>query len=292
MPLLALATPASASADEQEWRMTMYDPKTRKRTFDDHKGPQAVFPAMTEADRAIAYAKDAFKQLTGDPAEERRVRDASTGAVGAMAYAEDIFARVRGDRPNHPYDFGYHLHRHPAQDGNVAQRDETPGTQAEWAVIYAKDVFRRLRGQEPLGSPRPQDEVRQQRRQHPGRAGGGLRDDGRRHLLETCTAKTASFSLSGLLAFATAVGRAMMRPGAADPQISPGAVCARRRRRRIAIAQLEALDSRLLADIGVRRNDIERIVDRLLARRDNAMSASAALSSPTEDRPHDRRLAA
>jgi uncharacterized protein YjiS (DUF1127 family) len=246
---------------------------------------------MTEADRAIAYAKDAFKRLTGDPAEERRDRDASTGAVGAMAYAEDIFARVRGDRPNHPYDYGYHLHRHPAQDGNVAQRDETPGTQVEWAVIYAKDVFRRLRGQEPLGSPRPQDEVCQQRRQHPGRSGSGLRDDGRRHLLETCTAKTASFSLSGLLAFATAVGRAMMRLALLIRRsvLEP---YARRRRRRIAIAQREALDSRLLADIGVRRNDIERIVDRLLARRDNAMSASAALSSPTEDRPHDRRLAA
>jgi uncharacterized protein YjiS (DUF1127 family) len=35
---------------------------------------------------------------------------------------------------------------------------------------------------------------------------------------------------------------------------------ARRRRRRIAIAQLKALDDRLLADIGVRRNDIERTV--------------------------------
>jgi uncharacterized protein YjiS (DUF1127 family) len=246
---------------------------------------------MTEADRAIAYAKDAFKRLTGEPAEERRVRDASTEAVGAMAYAEDVFARVRGDRPNHPYDFGYHLHRHPAQDGNVAQRDETPGAQAEWAVIYAKDVFRRLRGAAPLGSSRPQDEVRQQRCQHPSQSGNGLHDDGRRHLLETCTAKTASFSRSGLLAFAPAVGRAMMRLALLIRRsvLEP---YARRRRRRIAIAQLEALDSRLLADIGVRRNDIERIVDRLLARRDNAVSASAALSSPTEERPHDRRLAA
>lgn len=268
--------------------MTMYDSKTRKRTLDDHEGPQAVFPAMTEAARAIAYAKDAFKRLTGDPAEERRVQDA--GAVGAMAYAEDIFARVRGDRPNHPYDFGYHLHRHPTQ-GNVAQRDETPGAQAEWAVIYAKDVFRRLRGAELFGPDCPQDEVRQQRCQHPGQPGIGPRDDGRRHLLETCTTKAASFSLSGLLAFATAVGRAMMRL-ALLIRTSVLEPYARRRRRRIAIAQLEALDSRLLADIGVRRNDIERVVDRLLARRDNAMSAPAALSSPTEDRPHDRRLAA
>lgn len=271
--------------------MTMYDSKTEKRTFDDHKGPQAVFPAMTEADRAVAHAKDAFKRLTADPAEERHVRGASAEAVGAMAYAEDIFARLRGDRPNHPYDFGYHLHRYPARDGNVARGGDMPGTQAEWAVIYAKDVFRRLRGQEPLDSERLQDEVRQQRRQHPGRLGNGLRDDGRRHLPKTRTAKTASFSLNGFLAFATAVGRAVMRL----PLLIHRSVLesyARRRQRRIAIAQLKALDNRILADIGVRRNDIERIVDRLLASRDNAMSAPAALSSPTEDRRHDRRLAA
>jgi hypothetical protein len=60
----------------------------------------------------------------------------------------------------------------------------------------------------------------------------------------------------------------------------------KQRQDQIAIAQLKALDNRLLADIGVRRNDIERIVDRLLASRDNTMSAPACL------RRHDRRLAA
>lgn len=41
---------------------------------------------------------------------------------------------------------------------------------------------------------------------------------------------------------------------------------ARRRRRRLAIAQLRALDDRLLADIGVMRGQIELAVDGLLAR--------------------------
>ena len=153
--------------------MTIYDPKTDERIFDDHEGPQAVFPAMIKADDAMAYAKDAFKRLTGYPAQERR--GAATGAGGTMAYAENIFARMRGDRPDHPYDFAYHLHRHRARDDHVARRGGTPGTQAEWAMIYAKDVFRRLRGPEPLGFNRRQDEGRPHRRQHPRRSGGGPR---------------------------------------------------------------------------------------------------------------------
>jgi uncharacterized protein YjiS (DUF1127 family) len=236
----------------------------------------------------MAYATDAFKRLTGYPAEERRVRGASTGADGAMAYAQDIFARMRGARPDHPYDFAYHLHRLSACDDHGARGGGMPGTQAEWAVIYGKEVFSRLRGPEPLGSNHRQDEGRQHRRQHPSRSGGGLHDDGRRDLFMVSAAKTMSFCLSGLRAFAIAVGRAMMRLARRSilkPYI-------RRRRRRIAIAQLKALDNRLLADIGVRRNDIERIVDRLLASRDNTMSGRAALSSPTENRQHDRRLAA
>ena len=62
---------------------------------------------------------------------------------------------------------------------------------------------------------------------------------------------------------------------------------ARRRRRRIAIAQLKALDDRLLADIGVQRNDIERTVDAMLARRNDTVSPPAALAVSTEDRRHD-----
>jgi uncharacterized protein YjiS (DUF1127 family) len=274
--------------------MTMYDPKADERTFDDHKGRQAVFPAMTEADHAMAYAKEAFKRLTGYPAEERRVRGASMGAAGAMAYAEDIFTRMKGYRMNHPYDFDYHLHRHRARDDHVARGGGMRGTQAERAMIYAKDVFKRLRGlpaQEPLGSNRCQDEVHQHRRQHPGQSGGGLRNNGRRHLHTVSTAKMVSSYLRGFLLFVTAVGRAMMRlallirRSILDPY-------ARRRRRRIALAQLKALDDRLLADIGLSRNNIERVVDDMLARRDDTSSHSATRSLPTEDRRHDLPLAA
>ena len=67
---------------------------------------------------------------------------------------------------------------------------------------------------------------------------------------------------------------------------------ARRRRRRIAIAQLKALDDRLLADIGVQRNDIERTVDAMFARRDDTVSPPAALALSTENRRHDRPHAA
>jgi uncharacterized protein YjiS (DUF1127 family) len=47
---------------------------------------------------------------------------------------------------------------------------------------------------------------------------------------------------------------------------------ARRRRRRIAIAQLRSLDDRLLADIGVMRGQIELAVDGLLASRGEGWS--------------------
>jgi hypothetical protein len=218
--------------------MTMYDPKADERTFDDHKGPQAVFPATTEADHALAYAKEAFKRLTGYPAKERHIRGTNTGAAGAMAYADDTFARMKGYRMNHPYDFDYHLHRHRARDDHVARGGRMAGTEADRAMIYAKDVFRRLRGlpaQEPLGLNGRQDEARQRRRQRPSRSGGRLRNNGRRHLHAVSSAKTVSSYLRGFLLFVTAVGRATMRlallirRSILDPY-------ARRRRRRIAIA--------------------------------------------------------
>ena len=269
----------------------MYDPKTDERTLNDREKPRTVFPplGLTEADHAMAYAREAFKRLTGYPAEERQVRGASTGAAGAMAYAEDIFGRMRGYRMAHPYDYDYHLHRYPARDDHVARGGGMPSTQAEWAMIYAKDVFRRLRGlaaQEPLGSNRCQDEVHQHRRQHPGQSSGGLRNNGRRHLHTVSAAKTESSCLRGFLLFMTVVGRAMMRLALLIRRsiLEPYAF---RRRRRIAIAQLKALDDRLLADIGVQRNDIERTVDAMLARRDDSVSPPVALALSAEDRRHD-----
>jgi uncharacterized protein YjiS (DUF1127 family) len=267
--------------------MTMYDPKADERTFDDHKGRQAVFPAMTEADHALAYAKEAFKRLTGYPAKERHIRGTNTGAAGAMAYADDTFARMKGYRMNHPYDFDYHLHRHRARDDHVARGGGMPSTQAEWSMIYAKDVFRRLRGlpaQGPLGLNGRQDEARQRRCQRPSRSGGRLRNS-------ISTARTVSSSVNGSLPIANAIRRAMVclailiRAAVLEPY-------AQRRRRRIAIAQLKALDDRLLADIGLSRNDIERVVDDMLARRGDTSSRPATRSLPTEDHQHDLPLAA
>jgi uncharacterized protein YjiS (DUF1127 family) len=67
---------------------------------------------------------------------------------------------------------------------------------------------------------------------------------------------------------------------------------ARRRRRRIAIAQLRTLDNRLLADIGVSRGQIELAVDGMLARRDHARSRPAGESLPAEEDRYELPLAA
>jgi uncharacterized protein YjiS (DUF1127 family) len=67
---------------------------------------------------------------------------------------------------------------------------------------------------------------------------------------------------------------------------------ARRRRRRIAIAQLRALDDRLLADIGVTRGLIELAVDGLLAARGEGWPRPSGRSLPTKAPQHELPLAA
>ena len=67
---------------------------------------------------------------------------------------------------------------------------------------------------------------------------------------------------------------------------------ARRRRRRHAIAQLRALDDRLLADIGVMRGQIELAVDGLLASRGEGWSRPRGRSLPTQAPQHELPLAA
>lgn len=258
-------------------------PVIAHRLADD--GPRAVFPAMgfTEADYAMAYAKDAFKRLTGHSAADRRahVRSAGTKAEQAMAYAEDTFARMRGIRPAHPHD-------------PVARGARTAGTQADRAMVYANEMFRRLRGlpaQEPLHSDRRQNEPCQRGFWRPRRSGGGLCNAGRRHLHMARTAMPAPSFVDEPFPIATAIRRGigrlalLIRGSILEPY-------ARRRRRRIAISQLRALDDRLLADIGVQRNVIEWVVDGLLARRDNVVSPPAARSGPSENRRHDLPLAA
>lgn len=67
---------------------------------------------------------------------------------------------------------------------------------------------------------------------------------------------------------------------------------ARRRRRRIAIAQLRLLDDHLLADIGLTRGQIELAVDGMLSRRGNSLSRPVERSVPAEEAPDELRMAA
>ena len=83
-----------------------------------------------------------------------------------------------------------------------------------------------------------------------------------------------------LLGLARLVRRAILEP------------YARRRRRRIAIAGLRALDDRLLADIGVKRREIELAVDGKLADRGDTFWRPAGRSLPAEEPRHELPLAA
>lgn len=67
---------------------------------------------------------------------------------------------------------------------------------------------------------------------------------------------------------------------------------ARSRRRRIAIARLAALDDRLLADIGLKRSEIELAVDGLLARDDRGVWRPVEQSLPVEKQRHELPQAA
>jgi uncharacterized protein YjiS (DUF1127 family) len=67
---------------------------------------------------------------------------------------------------------------------------------------------------------------------------------------------------------------------------------ARRRRRRIAIAQLRSLDDHLLADIGLTRGQIELAVDGILPRRGHTLSRPVGRSVPAEEARHELPMAA
>jgi uncharacterized protein YjiS (DUF1127 family) len=67
---------------------------------------------------------------------------------------------------------------------------------------------------------------------------------------------------------------------------------ARRRRRRIAIAQLRSLDDRLLADIGLTRGQIELAVDGMLARQGRTLSRPDGRPVPAAEGRHELPLAA
>jgi len=67
---------------------------------------------------------------------------------------------------------------------------------------------------------------------------------------------------------------------------------ARRRRRRIAIAQLRSLDDHLLADIGLTRGQIELAVDRMLPRRGKTCPRPIAGGMRAENARHELPMAA
>ena len=67
---------------------------------------------------------------------------------------------------------------------------------------------------------------------------------------------------------------------------------ARRRRRRIAVAQLRSLDDRLLADIGLTRGQIELAVDGMLPRRGHTLSRPVGRGVPAEEARHELPMAA
>jgi uncharacterized protein YjiS (DUF1127 family) len=66
----------------------------------------------------------------------------------------------------------------------------------------------------------------------------------------------------------------------------------RRRKRRIAIAQLRSLDDHLLADIGLTRGQIELAVDGILPRRGKPFLRPVERSVPAEELRHELPMAA
>jgi len=198
----------------------------------------------------------------------------------ARAYAKNLFKRLTG---------------YPAADRN----DRDPGAEqgrkaaaaAGHALAYAKDLFTRLR-------VHPADD----RPDHGHRGatfGRGTRTEANRAMayakdvFKRLKSFPATAGSSGKRPFpaANAVGRATARLS----RLIRGSVLepyTRMRRRKAAIAQLRALDDRLLADIGVARGDIVPMVDGMLARRDDAAPRPVKRPGPAEERRHELPLAA
>lgn len=211
----------------------MYIDKTDLTTFDARKAPTAVVPAMgfTEADHAMAYAKEIFKRLTGYPAEGRydhdhRLADGDecgdrgaqwagmpgTKAAHAAGYVEDIFARMRGHRPEHPHNRDIRLEYDVAGGDHVAGRGEIASMDVERAMAYAKDLFKRLRGfsaQELLGPNIARNLPHQRQRRRENGFGARLRDVRRRYPNFALTARTEASSVNTPFPIANAIGRAV-----------------------------------------------------------------------------------
>lgn len=198
----------------------------------------------------------------------------------ATAYAKNLFKRLTG---------------YPAADPNEGDHSARLGRKAGMAddhgVAYAKDLFKRLRVHP--ADDRPDRGHRLARFGRMARAEADHAAAYAKSLFKRLTSfpGRAGASIKTPFPVANAIGRApaplarWIRRLVLEPY-------AHGRRRRIAIAQLESLDDRLLADIGLTRNEIEPTVDGILARRDGTLSTSANRSLPAEERRHDLPLAA
>lgn len=234
--------------------------ETRKRANEGH-----LMMDATKIGYPMMYARDLFKRLTGHGAKH-----AEHGAHGtamreahrALRYAEDTFARMKGHNARHAPN--YERRDRDWRPMNVPTHGEAAGAKIDnkehHAVAYALDLFKRLRGLPVLH-----------------------RDLAHR---PTADATAGVWPVADALRRIMRRGAKLLRKGVLERYL-------RRRRRRIAIAQLQALDDRLLADIGLRRNDIERTVDGLLTRRSgSAVPTPRRRRSPPENDGSRWRLAA
>ncbi len=210
----------------------MYIDKTDLTTFDARQAPTAAVPAMgfTEADHAMAYAKEIFKRLTGYPAEGRydhdhrladgdqcgdrgaqRAHMPGTEAAHATGYAEEIFARMRGHRPEH-HNRDCRLEYGVADGDHVAGRGRIASMNVERAMAYAEDLFKRLRGfpaQGLLGPNFARNLPHQRQRRRENGFGARLRCVRRRYPNFALTARTEASSVDTPFPIANAISRAM-----------------------------------------------------------------------------------
>jgi len=195
----------------------------------------------------------------------------------AIAHAKNLFKRLTG---------------YPAADRHERDHGAKWGPKAaDHALAYAKDLFKRLRVH-PAGD----------RLDHGHRGatfGRGARTEANhavayaKDLFKRLTGfpGRAGFLVKKPVSVANATGRAMARLSLLirETVLEPNT---RMRRRKIAIAQLQALDDRLLADIGLARCDIVPTVDGMLGRYEDTVSRPVKRFQPAEESRHELPLAA
>ncbi len=198
----------------------------------------------------------------------------------AVAHAKNLFRRLTG----------YPAADRRERDSN-AKWGRKAATAADQALAYAKDLFRRLRVH-PAS-----DRLDHGHRGAP--FGHGTRTEANhaiayaKDLFRRLTGfpGRAGFLVKKPVSVANATARAMARL-ARPIRATVWEPYTRIRRRKIAIAQLQALDDRLLADIGLARADIVPTVDGMLRRRDQPVARPVKRLPPAGESRHELPLAA